>query len=238
MRLDHDTLTPTLLRSKSFHLICSPERCIDLVQGITSRRSSHSKDRPVFLWEPVPDLCVPEQLENCYKALEHIDIISPNHAELCGFFSESPHIEGSDKADRDAIDRCCRKLINAAYERMQILKIVVRAGKDGCCVYLGNQSQWLPAYHADPEKVVDPTGGGNAFLGGLATAFVRSSNPDEWARLVDGAAWGSVAASFAIEQVGMPVCGRNSNSEETWNGEVVQHRLQIFRKRLDTTPAA
>lgn len=47
--------------------------------------------RPMFIWEPVPDLCVPEELDTCRKALDYVDIISPNHAELCGFFGVEAH---------------------------------------------------------------------------------------------------------------------------------------------------
>lgn len=37
-RLTGDDLPPHLLRSRSFHLICSPLRCQELVRDITSRR--------------------------------------------------------------------------------------------------------------------------------------------------------------------------------------------------------
>jgi hypothetical protein len=47
--------------------------------------------RPLFIWEPVPDLCVPSELDACRKALSYVDVISPNHAELCGSFGVEPH---------------------------------------------------------------------------------------------------------------------------------------------------
>ena len=80
---------------------------------------------------------------------------------------------------------------------------------------------WLPAYFGEEEvdKVVDPTGGGNGFLGGLAVALARGKGLEE------AAAWGSVAASFAIEQVGMPVLGKDDMGKETWNGVQVEMRL-------------
>jgi len=100
LRLDHDSLDDTLLSSKSFHLICSPERCIDLVENILRRRKglddTRARRRPLFIWEPVPDLCVPDQLQACREALQHVDVISPNHTELCGFFgAEAHHSDGS-----------------------------------------------------------------------------------------------------------------------------------------------
>jgi hypothetical protein len=85
---------------------------------------------------------------------------------------------------------------------------------------------WIPAYHTDSSKVVDPTGGGNAFLGGLAVALARRKGLEEAAR------WGSVSASFAIEQVGMPVLGQDAEGKEVWNGVRVEERLGEFERRL------
>jgi hypothetical protein len=96
--------------------------------------------------------------------------------------------------------------------------------------------QWMPAYHQDSEKVVDPTGGGNGFLGGLAVGLVRNGGfqaSHETGKLKEAAAWGSIAASFAIEQVGMPVLGHDGQGE-TWNGVRVEERLSDFRVRLDS----
>ena len=86
---------------------------------------------------------------------------------------------------------------------------------------------WLPAYFTEKEKdhVVDPTGGGNGFLGGLAIGLARGKGLEE------SAAWGSVAASFAIEQVGMPVLKIDEEGRETWNGVVVDDRLNEFIRR-------
>lgn len=96
LRLDHDALEGSLLMSKSYHLICSPTRCMELVDKILHRRRQRdpATPRPLFVWEPVPDLCIPEELSACYEALKHVDVVSPNHAELCDFFEEEPHIHG------------------------------------------------------------------------------------------------------------------------------------------------
>lgn len=85
---------------------------------------------------------------------------------------------------------------------------------------------WIPAYHQEASRVVDPTGGGNSFLGGLAVALARGESIE---RAVE---WSSISASFAIEQVGMPVLGMNDAGMETWNGIVVKDRLEEFRARV------
>jgi sugar/nucleoside kinase (ribokinase family) len=75
--------------------------------------------------------------------------------------------------------------------------------------------------------VVDPTGGGNGFLGGLAVGLVRTDFD-----VVEAARWGSVAASFTIEQVGMPqLTASTDDTTELWNGVSVQERLRDFQQR-------
>lgn len=86
---------------------------------------------------------------------------------------------------------------------------------------------WIPAYHQGSTKVVDPTGCGNAFLGGLAVALARGKKLEEAAR------WGSVSASFAIEQVGMPTLGQDTEGKEIWNGVRVEERLGEFEGPFD-----
>ena len=80
--------------------------------------------------------------------------------------------------------------------------------------------------HQQETKVVDPTGGGNTFLGGLAVALARGRPIEE------ACAWGHVAASFAIEQVGFPVLSVDGEGRERWNGVCVEERLGELRGRL------
>lgn len=90
--------------------------------------------------------------------------------------------------------------------------------------------RWIPAFFTKDDaaegRVVDPTGGGNTFLGGLAVALARGKTMEE------AACWGSIAASFAIEQVGVPDLGKNADGEETWNGDRVHDRLEALQTRL------
>jgi hypothetical protein len=86
-------------------------------------------------------------------------------------------------------------------------------------------SAWLPAYHTSSEKVVDPTGGGNAFLGGLAVGMARDKGLEE------AAMWGTVAASFAIEQAGVPELDEKVKKER-WNDATVHERLKELEDRV------
>jgi sugar/nucleoside kinase (ribokinase family) len=233
LRVDHETLIGTdLLWSKSFHLICSPLRCIDLVENIIALRKQHDNvahsGRPIFIWEPVPDLCIPEEYDNCLKALKYVDVVSPNHGELGGFFGKNT--DGTDHVDFRAIEWLSGQWLSSGIGNGNG-GIVVRCGKDGCLVMSRGLCKWMPAYHQSAEKVADPTGGGNSFLGGLAVGLLRGGSRGVLENLEEGAVWGSISASFAIEQIGMPILSQAADGE-TWNGVRVEDRLSDFKQRL------
>ncbi|KAK8059741.1 hypothetical protein PG996_009671 [Apiospora saccharicola] len=285
-RITAQDLTPELLASRAFHMVCSPLRCQELVRGIKERRADlatpdgNHLPKPVFVWEPVPDLCTPDELLNCTNTLPLVDICSPNHSELAGFMGDNGLDPETDEISTASVERACEQLLGSM--PLQSFALVVRAGEKGC--YLaknggrkrtkrsGNSGKrkkpsamlhgslqhdtdmealfagllqdaegvvadeeievdpgierWVPAYHTDKEKVVDPTGGGNTFLGGLAVALARGKGLEE------AASWGSVAASFAIEQVGPPDLGKDDGGNETWNGVRVDERFEEFKSRL------
>lgn len=234
LRLAHEDLVDTpLLWSKSFHLICSPLRCVDLVENILQLREEASPGNsgpcPLFIWEPVPDLCVPGEYENCLKALKYVDVVSPNNGELGGFFGKDT-MDG-DQVDYRRVESLCNQWLESGIGAKGEGGVVVRCGKDGCLVMRRGLRKWMPAYHQSAEKVVDPTGGGNGFLGGLAVGLVRGGGRASVENLEEAAAWGSVTASFAIEQVGMPKLRRNETGE-TWNGVNAEDRLADFKQRL------
>ncbi|KFZ25421.1 hypothetical protein V502_00106 [Pseudogymnoascus sp. VKM F-4520 (FW-2644)] len=305
LRLEHNDLldSPVLLHAKSFHLICSPSRCISLVTNILSLRRQTlyplSPPKPLFIWEPVPDCCLPTELLATTAALGYVDICSPNHSEL-GTLMSSPASLPDGSVDRTFVEDAAEMLL--ASMPLSSVAIIVRCGADGAYIAQNGGrsapthprptpasnsnlatppppppkskkirggglaltadidmmslfadipssptssssdsssdhddapddstrdfglSSWLPPYHTTPEKVLDPTGGGNAFLGALAITHARGSSLEEAAR------WGAVAASFAIEQVGMPVLSIDENGER-WNGVVVGERMRELEAR-------
>ncbi|KAK3294692.1 Ribokinase-like protein [Chaetomium fimeti] len=309
LRLTATDLTPPLLQAKAIHLICSPQRCQELVSTILSRRKAaylasppahdphgEAYARPLVVWEPVPDRCVPGELLACTNTLPLVDVCSPNHAELAGFMGGDGLDPATGAVSPAAVERACEQLL--ASMPLQSYTLVVRAGVCGCFVArnggrkkkvvtggdgaagLGGVGakkpkkkeyirgglrpdtdmealfaglmqdaegcvareeieidpgveKWVPAYYGEGydkedagEKVVDPTGGGNTFLGGLSVALARGKSIEE------ACAWGHVAASFAIEQVGFPVLSVDEEGRETWNGVRVEDRLEEFQGRL------
>ena len=52
--------------------------------------------------------------------------------------------------------------------------MVIRCGAKGCMVFTADGIEKLPAYSTDSRMVVDVTGGGNAFMGGLVAGMDRT----------------------------------------------------------------
>ena len=241
LRIDHTQLKKPWLRAKIFHLICTPSRCINLIQGILDERKQYfeygadSIRRPIFLWEPVPDACGLDDLPQLIKALEYVDVVSPNHHELASLFAEN--LEGGDvEREMDQMKRQSEYLFNKGFNTKSGA-VVVRCGERGCYLKTKRKSFMLPAYHQrspseglSPSKVVDPTGAGNAFLGGFAAGMLERFGLSQG--LFTGAIYGTIAASFAVEQVGLPKL-EVIEGQEFWNRDQVQRRLQEFKSRIE-----
>ncbi|OJD15860.1 hypothetical protein AJ78_03913 [Emergomyces pasteurianus Ep9510] len=262
LRLDHNSLSESQVMSRTFHMVCSAERCCHIVDGILQRRGNilQSSDiepslveqRPIFVWEPVPDLCRLEELPMFYEALKHVDVVSPNDLELASMFgNESWAFENS--SDRDIAKTVVKSGIGQDGNGL----LVVRAGKDGCYAFSRDLSLHIPAYRG--VNVVDPTGAGNAFLGALAQALISTDRKplkvvsstlgksEKWIAIVN--TWGeqgripaalicaTVAASFVIEQVGMPNISCSDEGEQRWNDESYTERLHLYTKQLADTVA-
>jgi sugar/nucleoside kinase (ribokinase family) len=163
-----------------------------------------------------------------------VQVISPNNAELAGFFGIEDTLVIDDP---QTIQNLAAELVAVGIGPSGDGAVVVRAGKMGCLVVSPKHSPtWLPAYHQpqgrgeNNAKVIDPTGGGNAFIGGLSVGLARHGMTD----YIFAAAMGIVAASFAIEQIGIPVLVKVEGSEdEFWNGFSVSARFEEYQKRVE-----
>ena len=218
---------------------------MQLVKGIIKGRSTFkaAKDLvpPLFVWEPVPDSCCPEEYDHFLEALKVVDVISPNHHELAALFGQVDQLNRSDESDMELLQGQCKRLLADGFPK-QRGSVVVRRGEQGCCVYSRVKRICFPAYHQPKKsasknrldrtepKVVDPTGGGNAFLGGFCIGLLDGRHEGS-ALYEQGAMWGSVAASFAIEQVGMPKLSTREDGTEIWNGEAVADRVKVMEER-------
>ncbi|KAH0607518.1 uncharacterized protein H6S33_002552 [Morchella sextelata] len=235
-----DLIAARLVVAKTIHFICSPVRAQMVAYELCGllddcRPGAGAATR--FIWEPVPDLCTPEHRLDMYKTLKLVHVVSPNHAELAGFYGID---DPADNSSRATIEALTAKLVTAGIGPHHTGAAIVRCGKMGCLVAShGREPVWLPAYYStddsegnggpNHEKVVDPTGGGNTFIGGVAIGLVRYPG-----NFVMAAAMGAVAASFAIEQIGIPVLEKAEGGRgERWNGVEVGKRFEEYRGRVE-----
>lgn len=246
IQVDPAMLDKDLLCSKSFHLICSPTRCIQVVKDILERIAEERTEieglvpqmAPVFVWEPAPTSCKPQELSKVYEALKYVDVVSPNLMELQALFGN--HID-SNKASTEEIARMSNMLLTSGFGNKPCA-VIVRLGAEGCYVAQTFRHISMPAYHGNSNEdkvktrgkiVTDPTGAGNAFLGGFCAGLFDESKISGLTDFEAAASYGTVAASFVVEQVGMPKRSYDEcTNEELWNGEGAYDRLIEYVKRL------
>ena len=243
MQVEAGMLSPEMLTSRTYHLICTPSRCIRLVADILARRedviqkypdSKVSIAAPIFVWEPMEGSCKPAELPSFHKALKFVDVFSPNEHELNLLF-HGLHEDGNEIMPMEVIQHHCKNLLALGFGNKPCA-VVVRMGAAGCVIASQKRFVSFLAYHqppvkGTPEELVewhvyktktwDVTGGGNAFLGGYCIGLLsRPSDQVDFTEFEYAAIYGSVAASFAIEQVGMPeVSYRQADGRELWNGD-------------------
>jgi sugar/nucleoside kinase (ribokinase family) len=207
-----------LLTARAIHFFATAEEICSQIPEFLQLRGN--TERPFIVWEPFPAACKPANKHAILGACGHVDVFSPNHLEFTALF-EDADTSGFDEAamERRAVDF-------AKATRSGI--VVVRCGEHGSLTISPDKEPlWLPPYYPRGAKeVVDPTGAGNAFLGGFTAGWMKNKD----AR--DAAIYGSVASSFAIEQIGLPTLGVEGQ-DEVWNGVRVEDRLDEYRLSLD-----
>ena len=255
IQVNASMLSSGMLASKTYHLICTPARCIDLVTDILAKRAQVLQDypnllagsvSPVFVWEPMEGSCRPQERPSFHKALSFVDIFSPNEHELTLLFN-GPSSEERSLMPTEELRGYCKELLGQE-SKSRLSAIVVRMGPSGCIVVTRNQIASFPAYHTLPKKpepeeiearsdnetqTWDVTGGGNAFLGGFCIGLLSTlkyqHDSRDLSKFEIAAIYGSVAASFAIEQVSMPKLSlREGDGQELWNGEGEQCSRYYF----------
>ncbi|KAJ7068095.1 Ribokinase-like protein [Mycena amicta] len=202
-----------LERSTMLHFICSPTRASAIMKEVRQVEDW----MPTVIYEPIPDRCVPEELQALIEVLPDIDVLSPNAEEAFSLLSMAPPLS------RERIEEACQRFLQLGVGRGGKGAVIIRSGAMGACIAVEDQSaRWVDAFwsSADEVKVIDVTGAGNGFLGGLA-AGLTLENGD----IYQAAYYASVSASFTIEQWGLPAISGTAE----WNRDSPQRRLEQLR---------
>ncbi|KAK7695647.1 hypothetical protein QCA50_000283 [Cerrena zonata] len=216
----------TLARPVILHFICSPTRA----NAIMSEVLEIPEWTPKAIYEPIPDRCVPEELPSLIKVLPRIDILSPNADEALSLLS----LTGP--ATQEQVEAAADRFLELGVGPEGNGYVIIRSGALGAYVASRTRpGRWFDAYWTkdDAPHIVDVTGAGNAFLGGLA-AGLHFTDGDPYEAML----YASVSASFIIEQEGLPslavseVTQSETRPGELWNGELPVERLEKLRKRI------
>ncbi len=147
----------------------------DLPDEIAQLRSQNPST--IILWEPAPTQLESSHEDVC-RALAEVDLFCPD-------LEEGAALTGRQDA---------AEVLDALLE-MGARVVALRRGRNGSIVRTARgETISVPAV---PVDVVDTTGGGNAYCGGLLAALSQGCG------LLEAAARASVSASFAIEQFGV-----------------------------------
>ncbi|OSX60360.1 hypothetical protein POSPLADRAFT_1147632 [Postia placenta MAD-698-R-SB12] len=214
-----------LYRPKMLHFICSPTRAAAIVSDIEKELDW----KPITIYEPIPDRCVPEELPALIEVLSSISILSPNAEEAMSLLS----MTGA--PTKSLVETACARLLDYGVGQDGTGTVIIRSGAMGA--YVASRSKpgrWVPAFWTSEDAskhVVDVTGAGNSFLGGLAAGLYETAGDAYQATL-----YGTVSASFVIEQEGLPrlmqTPDHTGHELEEWNGDLPRRRLRDLQDRL------
>jgi sugar/nucleoside kinase (ribokinase family) len=112
----------------------------------------------------------------------------------CDIFS--PNVAGAESlVGAGQPEELARRLVEAG-----AAVVALRMGAEGSLIYAPDSQGRYAAIHipALPADVVDPVGAGNAYCGAFLTGWAETRDP------LEAGLRGAVAASFVLEQVGLP----------------------------------
>ncbi|ORX34975.1 Ribokinase-like protein [Kockovaella imperatae] len=200
------------------HLVCLLDRAsavCDELEHLRRKFPHLASWEPKIIWEPLGQACVHANLDKVASIASQFAVFSPNVLEIQSLLS-IPQI-----VSPEAVESAAREFGNLIPDTT----VIVRAGPLGSFTVSKTWSGWVPAYWKPKEqdRVIDPTGGGNAWLGGLCAGLLLSKGDIKL-----GCFFGSAAASFAIEQRGLPHLDKGY-----WNSDDPWRRLREVAARMD-----
>ncbi|MBN1527933.1 MAG: hypothetical protein JW895_02665 [Thermoleophilaceae bacterium] len=151
--------------------------------------------------------------ESLVRTIGTVDVVLMNDDEI-RMLTEQPTLL---RAARDIMD-------------MGPSTVVVKLGEYGASLFTGDGFFSLPAY--PHETVIDPTGAGDCFAGGFLGYLASEGSPSDDASLRRAMTFGSVVASFNVEQFG------TERLQALTRGEI-DERYEDFRRMtaIDQVPA-
>ena len=136
------------------------------------------RGNPFILWEPWQRDCVPENRGKLTDILPLVDCVSPNLEEARLML------------ELEKTEDILKKYLEYGAKR-----VVIREGAKGS-TYADSWGKLIRVPTAKFDKMIDQTGAGNAYCGGLVVGLVQLDDPRE------ALCRAAVSASFPLEQFG------------------------------------
>ncbi|MFO0828371.1 MAG: PfkB family carbohydrate kinase [Phycisphaerales bacterium] len=141
--------------------------------------------------------------------------------DLLKLFQELDGVVVNDQEAMQLTERA--NAISAAREMLKLgpAFVVVKKGEHGAILVHRHGTATIPAFPADEAHVVDPTGAGDSFAGGMM-GWIAGHGGDDFRSIQTGLAWGTVLASFTIESFSLDRLARLDRSQ-------LDERMNAFR---------
>ena len=236
-----DLLSLGWLHSPIMHFKCPLAKLrvyLNQIQVLHESEVIHTK--PLVIFEPDSRDCNKAHVEEHLSLCKQVEVYSVNHVDLKCLF-EVDEFDTFD-ADKDFDKAKCEQYAHTVYEAMtdgrpkRNAAVIIGARANGALVVATGTGtmrvhQWFPDYYGkDDDKFVDATGAGSTLLGAFAVTLLRTKDYRK------AMMHGMVAASFAVEQIGLPTVKQlsdgSSNDTEEWNGETFRNRVINYGIRL------
>jgi ribokinase len=137
---------------------------------------AHEAGVPVIL-NPAPAIPVPKEI------FQKIAYLTPNETEALGLLGEKS------TGELDDLEKIADRLM-----ALGAMNVVLTLGENGAFVKGPSVSRHIPAFHYGP--IVETTGAGDAFAGGLAVALAEKKN------LESAAVYGCAVAGISVTRSG------------------------------------
>jgi sugar/nucleoside kinase (ribokinase family) len=161
--------------------------------------------RPQLVLADTMDLWIDTQRNDLLRLLPRVDGLLLND-------SEAKLLTGDDNMVR----------AGQAVRRMGPKFVILKKGEHGALLISADGAYVLPAYPT--EDVIDPTGAGDSFAGGILGYLASDSTPPP-GRLRRAMAYGTVVASLTVEGFGLDRLRRTERKE-------IDTRLENYRNML------
>ncbi len=151
------------------------------------------------------DLWINTELELLTQVIRRVDLLAVNESEAKQLTGER------------FLPVAARKLLDLGPDY-----VLIKKGEHGCMLFSNDRTILLPAYPL--ASVIDPTGAGDAFAGGMIGALASTDRVDT-ATLREAMVAGSIVASFAVEAFSLDRLQTLSRSE-------LNERIRLYRAMI------